>query len=183
MKINHIILSLGMLCCFAMGTQAQDMKVGTCNVNFILSRMPETATMNTSLQTYGQKLQEKLQSLQQAAQVKIQEYQDKAEAGATEAELKPLETEIQGMEENYRAEASKSQQQLADKRATFLKPISEKVNNAIKSVAEENSYDYILNATDGSGVSIAVFLPEENNITLKVLQKLGINTADLEAGK
>lgn len=153
--------------------KAQD-KVGVCNVEFVLSKMPETATMNQALSTYRAKLGEALQIKQENAQLKFQAYQEKAESGASEEELQPMVDELTQLDEELRQAAADSDEKLMTKRAQLMEPISEKINKAIQAVANENGYTFILNSMDGSGVSIVISIPEEDNVTGKVMEKLGI---------
>lgn len=154
-------------------TQAQT-KIGFCNVEYILLNMPETQTMNTTLQTFRQKLGEELGSREKYAQTKLQEYQEKATTGLSEAELKPLQDELVKLDTELREKAGESEKKLMEKRNELLSPITEKVDTAIKDVAKAEGYLYVLNSVDGSGVSLVLSAPEENNITLKVMTKLGI---------
>lgn len=181
MKFKSIIFTLSLLVAFAGQVLAQD-KIGYCNIEAILRLMPETLTMNQQLQTFQTKLQEELGTKQQYAQQKVQEFQEKAEGGATEEELKPLQEELMKLDEELRAKSAESEQKLLEKRATLLQPITEKIDNTIKAYAETNGFTYILNTVDGSGVSIVLKGPEENNITKAIIDELGIKLPE-EEGK
>ncbi len=179
MNIKSLIFTVLILVGVASTTSAQ-VKIGYCNIEAILVRMPETQTMNQQLQTFRQKLSEGLQTKEQYAQTKMQEYQEKAQAGATEDDLKPLQEELMGLDQELRDESQKSQQKLMEKRNELLSPITEKIDKAIKVYAEANGYTYILNTVDGSGVSIILNAPEEDNVTRPIMESLGIKVEDSE---
>ena len=179
MKIKSIILTFALLGTFFGQLAAQD-KIGYCNIEAILRLMPETQTMNQQLQTFQGKLQEGLQTKREYAQQKLQEYQEKAEGGATEEELKPFQEELIKLDEDLQKETASSEQKLYEKRATLLEPITKKIDNTIKEFAETNGFTYILNTVDGSGVSIVLKGPEENNITMAIIDKLGIKIPEEE---
>ncbi len=179
MKRKSLILTLLVLGGIALSTSAQT-KIGYCNIEAILVRMPETQTMNQQLQTYRQKLSEGLQTKEQYAQTKMQEYQEKAQAGATEDDLKPLQEELMKLDQELSSENQEAQQKLMEKRNELLAPITEKIDKAIKDYAQANGYTYILNTVDGSGVSIILNAPEEDNVTRSIMESLGIKIEDSE---
>lgn len=172
MKIKTLLLISWMILGLAATSLAQ--KIGYVNVDLVLLYMPETKTMEQQLQTYRQKLGEKLQKKQEFAQLKLQEAQQKAQAGATEEELKPLSDELQKLQQEIQEEAAKADQELLGKRQELLAPITEKLGNAIKDIANSEGYDYVLNTVDGSGVSLVLHGPEGNDLTRTIMKKLGI---------
>ena len=52
--------------------------------------------------------------------------------------------------------------------------LQQELNNNLESIAAEEGYDYILNSTDGSGVSIVLRGPKEHNLNERLFAKLGI---------
>ena len=59
---------------------------------------------------------------------------------------------------------------VAKKREEKLKPILEKVNNAIQTVAKENGYLYVIDATAGT----LLYADEANDLQNLVRTKLGL---------
>ncbi len=56
-----------------------------------------------------------------------------------------------------------------------MKPISDKLSETIKTVAAEKGYDYVVNSVDSGGTSILLHAPEGANLTLAVMEKLGLS--------
>lgn len=174
MKFKNVLILL-LLISISTFANAQ-MKIGYVNIELVLAYLPETKTMNQELQTYQQKLGEKLSVKQQYAQTKVEEYQTIAQTDSpdAQAELKTLEQELIKLEEEIKKAASEADQNLMKKRQELLEPILKKMESNLKSLADEQSYDYILNTVDGNGVSIVLHGPEEHDLTQVLMKKLGI---------
>lgn len=149
-------------------------KIGYANIELILAYMPESKTMQQALATHEKKLGEKLQVKQQYYQTKGQEYLELAKTTQDEAKLKPLQDELIKLEEDIKKETSDAQNKLMAKRQDLMAPIIEKLQTEIKALSTAESYDYVLNTVDGSGVSIILHGPEEHDLTKKLMDRLGI---------
>ena len=150
-------------------------KIGYTNIELVLAYMPEAKVMEQSLATYQQKLGEQLQVKQKYAQSKLEEYQEKATSGKyTPEQLKPLEDELMKLEREIQEFVKESEYKVLTKRQELLEPILEKLQNAIDTIAEEGGYTYVLNQTTSGGVSTILYGPEEDNLTEKLMSKLGI---------
>lgn len=149
-------------------TNDQAVKIGYANVEEILSRMPERTTMQKELETYGQKLQEQFASKETEYNTKLQAYQkgvatmDKVVREDKERELMNLEQSIQKFQ--YDAQAS-----LREKEQSLIQPVLVKIENAIKEVAKENGYLYILSE------QAILEGPENGSINNLVFKKLGVD--------
>ena len=109
----------------------------------------------------------------QVLQQKYQEFQQKQANG----ELSPVEAEKQGQalkeeEQTLVAFEQESQQKLMAKSEELLQPMQDKVNNAIKMVAQENGYAYILDISQGS----VLYADPTTDVSALVKAKLGITT-------
>jgi len=177
--ILALVISLGMLAT----VQAQNLKIGYANIEAILLYMPETQTMNQNLKTFSDKLGQQLQSRQQYYQSLIEEYQQLAAETQDEATLKPKQEKIIEVEKELQNEQQASQQKLLERRQTLMEPIIEKMQGAIKALAAEDGYDVIINSVDGNGISIVLHGPEENDVTKKLMTKLGVKLPEGEGGQ
>ena len=184
MKLKNLI-AICLLVCGAFGSlAAQGMKIGYANIEAILVRMPETKAMNDDLVLFEKKLAEKLQTKQNYAQTKLEEYgelvapfQQNPNLQPTEeqlAQIQGMEQELQKLQQEIQEEQAKAQEQLMTRRQDKLQPIIERIQAQIDAVSEAEGYDYIFNTVDGSGVSILLKGPEEHDLTVKIMTKLGI---------
>ena len=153
----------------SMNVQAQ--KFGFMNSQLLLSEMAEVKQANSNLETLQKQLQQKGQNMLQALQTKYAEIQQKVERG----ELSPKQQEEEAMKlRQEEAEIGKFEQEMVkniqEKEAALLQPILDKVNTAIKSVAEENGYTYIFDAS----TSILLYAQETTDVSSLVKAKLGL---------
>jgi outer membrane protein len=149
-------------------TNEQATKIGFANVEEILSRMPERTAMQKELETYGKKLQEEFASKETEYNNKLQAYQkgastmDKVVREDKERELVNLEQSIQKFQ--YDAQMS-----LREKEQSLIQPVLVKIENAIKDVAKENGYLFILSE------QAILEGPESGNVNNLVFKKLGVD--------
>jgi outer membrane protein len=149
-------------------TNEQATKIGYANVEEILSKMPERMAMQKELETYGKKLQEEFSTKENEYNTKLQAYQkgattmDKVVREDKERELMNLEQSIQKFQ--YDAQMS-----LREKEQSLIQPVLVKIENAIKEVAKENGYLYILSE------QAILEGPENGSINNLVFKKLGVD--------
>jgi outer membrane protein len=149
-------------------TNEQATKIGYANVEEILSKMPERMAMQKELETYGKKLQEEFSTKENEYNTKLQAYQkgattmDKVVREDKERELMNLEQSIQKFQ--YDAQMS-----LREKEQSLIQPVLVKIENAIKEVAKENGYLYVLSE------QAILEGPENGSINNLVFKKLGVD--------
>ena len=142
-------------------------KIGYINTEELIGSMPETETANTQLQEYQSTLQEQGNEYYRELSEKDSTFQaDSAKYTQTQKELKrndliALYQKVQGWNQTM-------QQMIQEKSQTLIVPIRSKALDAVKAVAKENGYAYVLEeAAVLSG-------PANDNILPLVRKKLGI---------
>lgn len=168
-KIMKMGAMLIVLLCMVTAVQAQ--KFGYVNSQALLAEMSEVKQARSELETLEKQLRAKGQSMLTALQTKYQETQQKVERG----ELSPKQQEEAGAKlRAEEAEIGKYEQEMVQKiqqkEATLLQPILDRVNNAIKEVAEENGYTFIFDAS----TSILLYAQENSDLSDMIKTKLGI---------
>ncbi len=147
--------------------QAQS-KTAHINVADLLSQMPEMKAAQAELkrleETYGADIQGSMEQLQN----KLQQYNNEASSVSQEENQKRA-LELQGFERNIGEAQQAAQQELAKKQAELFEPISVKAKAAIEKVASAQGYDYVLDASPGSGVIVAT----GKDLLADVKQELG----------
>ncbi|MFQ5334858.1 MAG: OmpH family outer membrane protein [Flavobacteriales bacterium] len=154
------------------GFAQSKLKIGHIDKQAILLLMPERADAEKALQDYAKELEGKLTTMTTEYQNKVTAYQDKAAKGemsglikeTTEKEIIELENRIQ----TFRNTANES---LAKKESELLKPMVDKIDQAIAEVAKANAYSYIFDSGQGTGL---LYSPEGDDIASLVKKKLGI---------
>ncbi len=152
-------------------------KVGAVDVEYILSQMPELESVQTELETYGKQLDIDLNK-------KVEEYRKLAEtynneqAGYTEEQkaekqkaLMDMQTDIQKFQENGTKLMEIKQQEA-------LKPLYEKIGNALDKIAKEQGYTQVLQTSPDM-----VYLDPNYDLTVPILLELGITINTEGEGK
>ena len=151
-------------------------KIGHINTDELVAVMPEAEKANTELQDYQTSLQQQgndyLNELNEKDSLFVKDSL-KLSPAAKELrrnDLVQLYQKVQGWRETM-------QQMISDKQQALLGPIQTKALDAIKAVAKENGYSYILNES-----SLLVSPPSDDILPL-VKKKLGIKDAPAAPAK
>lgn len=167
--MNKLVLFLGLFFVSSLTINAQ--KIGYINSQEILTILPEVKQANSDIEVMKSMFQKKGEEMVKDLQMKYQTLQQKQASG----ELAPVEIEKQAaalkQEEAKLGEFEQSsQQKIREKSEELLKPIQDKVNNAIKDVASENGFLYIFD----SGMGLVLYADPSSDATKLVKTKLGI---------
>ena len=156
---------------FVMSGMAQaQVKIAHVNTAEILEAMPERAKAEKSMETYYNELQSQLQTMATEYQNKMQDYEANVATMSNlvkqskEKEIIDLQTRIQQFQAN-------AEQEFEAKRTELLKPILDKIQNAINTVGKEKGYTYILDLATGAAVYVGT---DAVDCTPAVKAKLGI---------
>ena len=171
MKLKFLI---GFVALMAIGSlQAQNLKIGYTNAEYVLSLLPEAKQIEADLKAYETQLQNQLQAKYEEFQAKAADYQQNAPS-MIEAVRADRERELQGLQENIQKFQAEAETSLLKKRNQLLQPAVEKVGTAIKEVSEENGYTHVF-SSGAAGLDVLLYANEESNITNLILAKLGID--------
>ena len=147
-------------------------KIGYINTDELMSIMPEAAKINSDLNEYQLTLQQQGLALQKEADTKRDQYfKDSATFSNSKKEivrdeLVKLYTRLQG----YDQEAQDKAQKYAQEK---IAPMKIKAMDAIKAVAKERGYTYVI---DDASNSLLVMPPGDDLLPM-VKTKLGIKDA------
>ncbi len=168
--IAYLLLLLGQVT----DLQAQQ-RIGYIDSEFILQYIPEYATVQQKLDRMVAEWQRELDALQQELEEMEREFQAREILYTQEErqrkleELRKKETEIYQRRRRYfgpNGELFKEQEKL-------MQPIQERVLKAVEEVATRDGYDFVF---DKSGDFLFVFAREQYDLSLAVLEELGIDT-------
>ncbi|MCO5724688.1 OmpH family outer membrane protein [Robiginitalea marina] len=133
--------------------QAQS-KVAHIDVSELLSQMPEMNAAQAELKKLEETYRADIQGSVEAYRNKLTQYNNEANSMSQEENQKRA-LELQGFERNIGEAQQAAQQELAQKQAELFEPISKKAKDAIEKVAAAQGYDYVMDASPGSGVIVA----------------------------
>lgn len=185
-KTLRLTLAAALLTAGTLGAnsaQAQaPLKIGYTSVQYILSQMPESKQIESSLKTYNEQLAAQMKSKYTEYQGKLDAYQKSANT-MTDVVKADKEKELTGLQQSIQEFQRSAEQSLQQKQQSLLRPALDKLQKTIDDVATENGYTYVLNS-DGDTPTL-LHGPKEGDISEIVLKKMGITPtapAPLKAG-
>lgn len=160
---------------FMASLQAQDVKIGYTSAYLILPHVPEYKKAQDSLKKTETALTNQLMEKQNDFQAKYEKFEaDRQSGNAIPVLLQTRASELQKMQQEIEQERELYGQELQKMQANLQTPILKKVKTAIEEVGKENGYTFILSSQDGMGQDNFLFSTDKIDVTLLVLNKLGI---------
>jgi outer membrane protein len=140
------------------------------NLGNLLESLPETKQANDVLKIFTDKLTATDDSLTKAFQAAYTKLESEYNAGLlTPVQAQTRQAELQKQQESIQKFEQEAQQQVAQRRDELLKPILERVDQAIKAVAVEMGYLMIFDTSSG----VMLFANDLDDVTTVVKKKLG----------
>jgi outer membrane protein len=163
--MKHHLLSL--LFVFS-AVSAQESKVGTIDIDYILSLMPELSEVQEQVKAYQTELSdgysEKLAQYEKA----LKDYRDN-ESLLTLMQKKSKEDSLVVMQNELGQYQQNGNQLLALRQEDFMQPLYTKVGQSLERVAEAGGYTQVLLRDNN-----VVYIDNRFDLTLAVLKDLGI---------
>jgi outer membrane protein len=169
------------LCCAmmvgALGAQ-KSKDIGFVDSDVILAKMPEYRAAQKDLDDLGAKYQGEAQQLQTALDQMIRDFQSEEILLTTDQRRQKKEAIAAKEAEliQYREAKFGPTGELYQERARLIKPLQDKVYDAVQNVAKKEGYAYIF---DKSGGALMLYADQKYDKTLEVMEALGIPTEEL----
>jgi outer membrane protein len=144
-------------------------KIGHIDFGKLLEQMPGQDTVKVVMEKYVQDLQGELQTMQSELELKVGDYQKNATTMSSiiKATKEKEITDLQGRIESFQQVA---QQDIQAKQTELITPFVDKARAAIKDVAKEGSFAYIMNAVE----DLILYSEGGEDVMPLVKKKLGI---------
>ncbi|MCF8256850.1 MAG: OmpH family outer membrane protein [Flavobacteriales bacterium] len=168
--MKKILLTIA-ICSASYATFAQ--KIAYADINAIIGVMPENEKVNEDLKIYATGLQKGLDDIRAQQELYAKKFQQALAKKDTATAVGIQEKAIEGDKQLQEATA-KAEQQLQQKRGEMMQPALTRIRTAMETISKRDGYTYVLNSIDGAGTSVVLYGPEENNITMKLVDELGI---------
>ena len=170
-------LLLGAVMAFGILSASAQTKIGYINTDELMGVMPEAAKINEDLNAYQQALQQQGQTLQIEADKKRDQYfKDSINLSASMKEIRRDElVKLYSRLQTYDQEAQQKAQEYAQ---TKIAPVRTKALDAIKAVAKEKGYTYVLD----EATSTLLVMPPGDDLLPAVKAKLGIKDTPAAGG-
>jgi outer membrane protein len=177
MRITLLALSFSLIASYTTLAQNEEAattkteKIGHVNADALLQMMPETKEAQKQLETYGRQLEKDLGDMESELQTKISEFRTN-EAMMTKLAKESKTQELQQLQQRIQEYGQGAQQDLQEKQVELLTPVIEKATKAVKEVARENGFTYIIDSSPSKGV--VIFAENGVDIMPMVKKKLGL---------
>jgi outer membrane protein len=161
------------LCFLALSAGVQAQRYGIVDTRYILDKMPDYKDAQKKLDQFSEQWQKEIDD-KQAALDKMYKDFDAEQVMLSEALKKKRQDEIFVREKEMRDLQRKRfgfEGDLYKKRQELVKPIQDKVYTAIKKIAENKQYDFILDKSEGITV---IFADPKLDRSEDVLRELGV---------
>ena len=162
-KISILIIAI----VASLQLQAQS-KVGTIDVEYILSKMPQLEQANKDVKAYGDDLENQLQVKVTKYKALIEVYQQN-EATYAEDIKKAKQDEIIAIEQEIQKFQKNGASLVQIRQNDLLNPLYKLIGEAVNAVASEEKFSQILTINN-----TIVYLDPNFDITLSTMTKMGI---------
>ena len=171
-KMNKLfkVMFLGVALFVMSGIANAQVKIAHVNTAEILDAMPDKAKAEKSLEKYYGELQSQLETMAKEYQTKMQDYEAN-QATMSNLVKQSKEKEIVDLQTRITQFQANAENEFENKRAELLKPILDKIQNAINAVGKEKGYTYMLDLATGAAVYVG---DNAVDATKDVKSKLGI---------
>ncbi len=148
-------------------------KVGTIDSEYIVSLMPEAKIVLKRSQAYGAKLDSSFSIKVKKFQVKLKYLQDNKET-LSDLMKKTKNKELAEMEADIKKYQQNGSQLLKLKQNELMRPLYNKLSEAIREVSKANNFTQVLTITGNQ----FAYVDDKFDITKLVIDKLGIKNPE-----
>jgi len=143
-------------------------KVGTIDVDFIISKMPQLEQVNKDANAYGKELENQLQVKVDKYEALIKVYQEN-EASYTEEIKKTRRDEIIAIEQDIQKFQKNGASLVQVRQNELMRPLYNLIGDAMNTIATEEKFTQIFTINNN-----IAYLDPTYDVTEKVMVKLGI---------
>lgn len=181
--MQHIRQLIPLLLLTALALPAQAQKYACVNTNYIMSNVPEYNQALNKVNKYVAEWRSELETKQAEIDELRQQYQQESYLlpenlkQRRQDEIRTKEADLRNLQQQRFAPGG----DLDQKRTELLKPVQDRVYNAIERVAREKNFAFVF---DRASSATVLYVAEKYDISNQVLEMLGVKpgTASLQGG-
>jgi outer membrane protein len=146
-------------------------KIAYINSATVMEQLPEAQDAQKQIDALAQQWQTELNQMASDLQKKVDDY-DKRKLIMSDKRRAEVEKELQDLDKkivDFRNQKFGTSGEMFTKQNDLMKPIQEKIFKAVKDVADEEAYDYVV---DRSSSTLLLFANAKHDLTQKVIAKL-----------
>lgn len=148
---------------------AQKFKYGYINADKVLSEMPEIDLANKELEGYVKEINDYINKKNEEYNKKLTDFQQN-EKSMSDIIKADKQEELNKLASSIKQFQTEAQNTINKKKEDLYRSAISKLKDAIKAVARENGYRFIIDNTNGQ----LLYCEEEDNVENLVRKKLGI---------
>ena len=167
MRIKILLIAMLFIQAVPMFAQTT-LKIGHVNVQELVQKHPDTDSIHGVIEREAKDMEDIYGEMLQQQQEKMNAFEAES-AGYSDFMKKTKQEELLALSQKIQTFNQTAQQQIRQHNIELLQPVYNEVNEAIKKVAKENKFTYIL---DVSGGTVAYISPDSEDITTRVLDEL-----------
>lgn len=168
------LLLLLLFISFSVGAQNVQSKVGTIDIDYILSQLPEIVNVQKAVEGYGNSLDAELTKKMEGYQKLVVEYQEN-DVTYTINQRKLMQDSILNSETAINKYRQNATQLISIKRDEELNPLYQKIGVSLEKVAKVQGYTQVMERN-----SSLVYIDNNFDLTLAVLKDMGIEVKEQE---
>jgi outer membrane protein len=144
-KVLKLAIAVVMMMGLFAGTTTAQSTIAYVEADVLIQDMAEYKKANIDLETYAKQLEAQLRQEQEKFQKDYQAVVDSVQRGIiTPIQQQQAEMRIQKQQQKLELQSRDAQNKIAIKEAELFKPINDKFNAALKAIATEENYTYIV---------------------------------------
>ncbi|PKA82066.1 periplasmic chaperone for outer membrane proteins Skp [Ulvibacter sp. MAR_2010_11] len=144
-------------------------KVGTIDVDFVLSKMPELPALQKQIEDYGKQLDVDFNKKMEVYNALVTAYTAE-EQGLTIAQKKTKQDEILKAEDEVNLFQQNGTKLLNIRRDELVRPLYQKIGVSLEKIAKAEAFTQVLELDER-----VVYVDHNYDLTIKVLADLGIS--------
>ena len=152
---------------FSIQLNAQS-KVGTVDVEYIISAMPELEQVRTDVTSYNDGLESQSKLKINTFQTLVDSYQQN-ESTYNEAIKKEKQSEIIALENDIKQFQQNSNKLIQLKQDELIQPLYQIIGDALNAVSKEEKFTQVFTINNN-----IVYLDPKMDLTIKVMKKMGL---------
>lgn len=167
---NRYLFVILLFALFSQGAFSQKFKYGYINADKVLAQMPEIEKANKDLEAYMKQINEHINSKNSEYKTKLEDFKKK-EKSYNELILSDKQNELTKLANDIKQFQLNAQNDINKKKKELYQSAIIKLKEAIKEVAKQNEYRFIIDNSNGQ----LLYAEEADNVEELVRIKLGIN--------
>lgn len=168
MKTRILLMSVFLLCGASVLRAQTTLKIAHVNVQELVQKHPDTDSIHAVIQQEAKDMEDVYGEMLEEQETKMNAFEQE-NAGYSDFVRKTKQQELLELSQKIETFNQTANQQIRQRNIELLQPVYNDVNEAIKKVAKENRYTYVLDVSAGA---IAYLSPDSEDITARVLEVL-----------